>query len=489
MVWSNRFFFLPWALKPSLAAVVGSTSRISQHPLGGPGSPKYASTWWFPPVGDPYPTTPFGPAGGGAPDYGILRAWYDYQNVGTMATYAVTIDPTRVPLTTTKIYSDVSTNGGGTYPAQPRYTMNSGGGIYKASVYLTSSAAKPDTLIDATGPFFDGSIGMRPAFFSVYETTGLTSLNGSGFIFPGSGSTLSPKAMYVRRYREVGGTFQSGANFYSDFETGGICPWLAYVLRPSTGAIVGWLYSQSWKGPAGGTGSVPSVDIGTGQIPATPYKNSVDQPSNYDTTWNVTGMQDGDLIVWEWWHYFRKQPGGVAAAYPARAWRDHVSVEFGGGLSGQPLTYNGGGAPTTNGVPDYASAQGCNLAAMSGIEPVEFTPTYLIRASPGTTGIELEFIDGTPERTMTTVEPYGTGLRLVFGDEVILATPVDVGTPYNGIGVLGVTDTSTTVKQVALATRPDHPTGQADTHTLAPPIGEADNLGPPIPTGIGAVVI
>ena len=53
----------------------------------------------------------------------------------------------------------------------------------------------------------------------------------------------------------------------------------------------------------------------------------------------------------------------------------------------------------------------------------------------------------------------------------------------------GVTQINTTQIDLACAIRPDHPDGDADNATLIPPIGEADPLGPPVPTGVGATVI
>jgi hypothetical protein len=90
---------------------------------------------------------------------------------------------------------------------------------------------------------------------------------------------------------------------------------------------------------------------------------------------------------------------------------------------------------------------------------------------------------------LTAVAPgVGPHLSLTFDNPVGITGPT-IGPASSGLGVTGVTSISTTQIDLACAIRPDHPDGQADTHTLAPPIGEADNLGPPIPTGIGAVII
>jgi hypothetical protein len=82
----------------------------------------------------------------------------------------------------------------------------------------------------------------------------------------------------------------------------------------------------------------------------------------------------------------------------------------------------------------------------------------------------------------------GPGIRLTFDNPVGIIGPT-IGGPVDGLGVTGVLQIDTTHIQLECAIRPDHPDGDAETATLAPPIGEADNLGPPIPTGIGAIII
>jgi hypothetical protein len=84
----------------------------------------------------------------------------------------------------------------------------------------------------------------------------------------------------------------------------------------------------------------------------------------------------------------------------------------------------------------------------------------------------------------------GTGphLSLTFDGPVGITGPT-IGAAADGLGVTGATQISATQIDLACAIRPDHPDGDAETATLAPPIGEADNLGPPIPTGIGAIII
>jgi hypothetical protein len=121
---------------------------------------------------------------------------------------------------------------------------------------------------------------------------------------------------------------------------------------------------------------------------------------------------------------------------------------------------------------------GNNLWFVTG--PSQYTPATAWRYTAFLTPV-------TP--ALTAVDPgVGPHLSLTFDNPVGITGPT-IGGPSDGLGVTGVTQISTTQIDLACAIRPDHPTGQADTHTLAPPIGEADNLGPPIPTGIGAIVI
>ena len=90
---------------------------------------------------------------------------------------------------------------------------------------------------------------------------------------------------------------------------------------------------------------------------------------------------------------------------------------------------------------------------------------------------------------LTDVTP-GTGphLSLTFDNPVGITGPT-IGAASSGLGVTGVTAISTTQIDLACAIRPDAPEGDATSSTLVPPVGEADNLGPPVPTGIGATVI
>jgi hypothetical protein len=364
---STRFFWLPWPVRSDIASVVGTTSRISQHPWGvGP----INGLWIFPPVGDLYPTAPYYGTGNYS---NIGRAWYDYQGAGSMSAYAVTTNPAQVPLTSARITVQNSWNSGDTYPRQPRYQMWNGS--WTSSVYLEDSTSKPDTLVDVTGPFYSGSQCLRPAFFSVLETIGVTSIGKNEFIQTGEAWPFpTPRAMYIRQRVEPGTDvmFVGGSDPYRKFVQSGVAPFLAYVLRPSTGAIVGWLYTMynlGGYGPRGLGGA--AINGQTGVLPGPTEAHALTNLStNYQSNcrWDVTGIQDHDLIVWEWWTQ-ATIGAGAGQQYPTMGpgpWDTATSTEFCGGLSGQPLTYDGGLA--VGSIPDWAPSQGSPIV-INGIDP------------------------------------------------------------------------------------------------------------------------
>jgi hypothetical protein len=104
-------------------------------------------------------------------------------------------------------------------------------------------------------------------------------------------------------------------------------------------------------------------------------------------------------------------------------------------------------------------------------------------------GITYTDFDHLTTPTITNVDPgVGPHITLTFNSSVAATAPT-IGAATDGVGVTGVTQVSTTVVDLNLAIRPDHPVGQADTSTLVPPLGSAENLGPHVPTGVGAIVI
>jgi hypothetical protein len=95
----------------------------------------------------------------------------------------------------------------------------------------------------------------------------------------------------------------------------------------------------------------------------------------------------------------------------------------------------------------------------------------------------------TPTPVLTSVTPGAyPNIELTFNVSVDASAPT-IGPPAGGVGVTAVTQPTPPVATLYLAVRPDHPVGQADTSTLVPPLGSAENLGPHVPTGVGAIVI
>jgi hypothetical protein len=382
MAWTKRFFFLPWQLHPRLVAAVGTTSRISQHPYGYHTDP--VGQWVFPPVGDLYPNPPY--YGSGSWLF-VDRGWYDFNDVGVnIPAYAVTIEPDNVPLATSRIVVNTTFNPSDTYPRYEPTTVYDGSSA--TCVCLNGYVNAP--VKSVKGPFFAGSAAYRPAFFSVYETVGITSLTGINFIMTNAGYPPPvPRAMWYRARSESAYIHNWGG--WRKSCTSGLAPMVCYVLRPSTGAIVGWLFSMNLLGGYGpaGYGSAPPSLI-TGTFPG-PTANILSAGSGYDfpNIWNVTGMQDGDLIVWEWWHgaIWGGGPTEDYAGQGAGPWVVSDSVELGGGLAGQPFTFDGGNPAPTGTVPDWAPSQGsrAQLTTMSGIEPsyISSVRTTAIGASLG----------------------------------------------------------------------------------------------------------
>jgi hypothetical protein len=150
------------------------------------------------------------------------------------------------------------------------------------------------------------------------------------------------------------------------------------------------------------------------------------------------------------------------------------SMAIGGGTDATPE-----GTRTVNGSNDYWNEATpihntfIDLPTLSSItfptgvpSPAYGPPPSLINVSPGT----------------------GPRLSLTFDGPVGIIGPTIAG-PMDGLGVTGATQILPAQIDLACVIRPDHPDGDADNATLVPPIGEADPIGPPIPTGVGAVTI
>lgn len=117
-----------------------------------------------------------------------------------------------------------------------------------------------------------------------------------------------------------------------------------------------------------------------------------------------------------------------------------------------------------------------------------FAALGFVAAAAGNGGLAWTDFDAAGAN-LTSVDP-GTGphISLTFDTDVGLTGPT-IGPASSGLGVTGVTAISATQIDLACALRPDAPVGEADATVLTPPVGEADTLGPPVPTGVGATVL
>ena len=288
-----------------------------------------------------------------------------------------------------------------------------------------------------------------------------------------------------------GGTGQWSFQFRNENWLGGVLyeaalsltPAVAYIWRPSTATMVGVLWDTlAQQAPAangcwGVTNSnsyETSADWSTkwvyaragnnvwrGAYNIAPWWNS----GTY-TAWASVAVQAGDVMCVEYWFF---------------SWRANVSfgsgnrfsMSIGGGTdAGMTTTFNRN-APTEN----------------DGTSPIHNTFIDLPSLSPATFPTDVPSPAYGPPANLIAVDPgVGPHLSLTFDNSVGIIGPT-IGPASDGLGVTGATAISTTQIDLACAIRPDHPDGDADNATLIPPIGEADPLGPPVPTGVGAVQI
>lgn len=343
--WSSRFFFLPTRLCSSLASVVGTKSRVGQ--MGG----------------FPNGRNPGGTYGG--------NIWRQTDSERNMECYAVTTDPLLVP--TTPVALDVYGTGNqdDSWPDEPSYRYWNGAELRIAAYHSTTmndpTPPAVDTHYDERGPFETFHYNF-PWAFSVYETRGITSINGAQFVCAGRQpyegicptwlrTAVGPLHSRYWAYSTTG---------YGPFDTCcltsvSLSPLCAYVLRPSTGQIVGWL---AWD----------NINTAKQNLTASPSTiNTIVQTEQIQWTYawggfaNVTGMQDGDLIVWEWWSFnsgsvWMMNRNSVIAGTMVKSPVCHVRTYWGGGLAGQPLTKTGG-------IPNWAPAHRSDLGAMTGYKP------------------------------------------------------------------------------------------------------------------------
>jgi len=337
-------------LHPRLAAAVGTTTRWEDSPLASHSLGRLNN-------GDIGDTT-----------------YYVSHATAPMAAYAVATDPSLVSLTESPITVSIPTPD--VFPRYPAYYVSS---FSVNCAYLAPGA--PMETHDSRGPFGTWQINHPWAFFA-YELSGVSSIQGNQFLASGAGLD-NYIAVWIKSRRVIPyTTFEYGDGF-GNFQTraewagGGLCPALVYVLRPSTGAVVGWLgqyYMNGGYGPVSSTlNEIPQV------LPGASFNLfSTQSIQNYAWVGDVSGIQDGDLIVWEWWLQGRKSVGGMEATYWGTPPFDlSIETALGGGVAGQPLTRVGAS-------PDWAPSHGTPLN-ITGIQPANITSvrTTTISASLG----------------------------------------------------------------------------------------------------------
>ena len=292
-----------------------------------------------------------------------------------MASYAVTQDPARVPLTQTALRATVTLTDSLNWPRKNPY-----------SIFGTGCAYKPpgdDSWANQTneyGPFFWAGVWRPWAFFS-YQLQGTSQILGSDFVGNPFDYTTHPRPWYLRGRVGTSTIWDYGANHYECLSSHGIAPLGCYVLRPSTNSIVGWLFTRLFGGGYGGGGSTAArlsrvvsnvvqspgpVDLAytTCQYPGTLWYGG----SGY----NVTGIQDGDLLVWEFWANAHLGANSTVTYLPSTM-SVGLDLFVGGGEAGQPLTVGT--------EPNWAPAWGVRTSAViPGVEP---SPPRPIQCSVG----------------------------------------------------------------------------------------------------------
>ena len=332
-----RFFYLPWRSSNR----VGLTSRMAQA------NPAYVA----------YPrTTPGGPTLA----FGNWDSnFFHHVDSEPMQSYGVTTDAARVPLVRTELSASsylVSTGGNDDFPRYNPYSFNVTNCAYR---YPGDNAWYG--VINNYGPFF-WAANWRPWAFFSYQLRGTSQILGSQFV----ANVAHPYPLYLRGrcldnsiYTRLGITYSIGLH--------ALVPMCCYVLRPSTDTIVGWLWNKQYHGGYGWEGvgktargtTVPNVPGPENRVYTTPYApNYLAYGGN---GMNVTGIQDGDLLVWEFWAYFQIGCSTNEQYYPASPGAT-VSMFVGGGTAGQPITLNAGD-------PNWAPSWGMSAGVVTGIEP------------------------------------------------------------------------------------------------------------------------
>jgi hypothetical protein len=234
-----------------------------------------------------------------------------------------------------------------------------------------------------------------------------------------------------------------------------------YVWRPSTQSVVGYLWD-------GYTSTSSFANIQYSQFNAMYNSNSAvfEQWTGWPAastgfyTNSTVAAQAGDFLVVEVW----------SAGYSGT-----------GPVAGQEYNYSANwkvGGPIQNYNTSSSAAGSDNFCTFAYQDETKWVG-----------GVSVGGMDAPTTVNLVSVTPKATQILELGFDARVGITGPTIGAATDGVGVTGVTQVSTTVVDLNLAIRPDHPVGQADTSTLVPPLGSAENLGPHVPTGVGAIVI
>jgi len=230
---------------------------------------------------------------------------------------------------------------------------------------------------DAPGgnPTYGWAVCMLPWARFSFELTGMTTVYAGNVINQSaSGSPTNPWMLALaQRGQSISGPLQGGPSSTIWFPH-------CYVYRPSTSSIVGWIHISTFNYAT----TYPAVYTSTvgSWIEIVPGVTSLRYP--YQSSWagNVTGVQDGDLFVWEMfqilqWTYY--SGGAIPAGGTLSATHDLeiMGPRIVGNSNIAPgLTYGG------NGYPNFASNYVWANEVVNGIEPTT-SRTTVISASLG----------------------------------------------------------------------------------------------------------
>jgi hypothetical protein len=348
---TTRFFWLPWALRSDLAAAIGTTTRWQQ-------------------IFGAADNSPAGYQVGINHQQGAGQVWGETLANTPMLHYAVTTDPSRVPTTESTLSSVININSNHDYPDQPSYRYWNGSELtYSAYLATTMNDPSPDTVNDWRGPVSAFNT-LKPWAFFAYEMMGVSSLSYGEFACAGYQPYQNVSPEWGKQQIGTQTTISTYWNAMSGgyqccpASVGGVNPMIAYVLRPSTGSIVGTLAYDPLYTPRllSSTPNWPTLPS------AVSTTNTIQGWYNWGNGGNVTGIQDHDLLIWEWWHWatttiFMVNPAVNYQGGTIQPTQEVLTI-VGGGLTGQPLTNN-----PADGLPNWAPAHRMEGTLVTGIEP------------------------------------------------------------------------------------------------------------------------